>query len=103
VQNLTPDWANVTRSTGSFSGSFDGFVAEVYLHTTAFIDLATDISDFISGGKPVSLGSNGSLPSGSQPAIFLSGPTASWHTNKGTAGGFTEAGEITTAASSPSD
>ena len=42
-------------------------------------------------------GSNGEIPTGTAPLVFLSGPTVSWHANKGTGTGFTEVGEITTA------
>lgn len=50
------------------------------------------------GGNPVNLGTDGSLPTGSAPDIFLSGDTDTWHVNKGTSGGFTENGTLTTAA-----
>ncbi len=76
----------------------------MYLNTEEQMDLSTDLDLFIDGdGKPVDLGASGSTPTGNQPEVFMSGSTGSWHTNKGTAGGFTENGEITTAASSPSD
>ena len=38
-----------------------------------------------------------------QPLIRLSGQTAKWHQNKGSGGGFTENGELTTSTTSPSD
>src|SRR3546814_7073174 len=44
---------------------------------------------------------DGSTPTGSAPLVFLSGATASWHTNKGTGGGFTENGALTDAATDP--
>ena len=37
------------------------------------------------------------------PIVRFSGPTASWHTNKGSGGGFTENGALTDASTSPSD
>lgn len=46
-------------------------------------------------------GAMGSLPSGTSPIMFFSGPTASWHTNKGTGGGFTENGALTDAVPDP--
>jgi hypothetical protein len=59
---------------------------------------------FISAtGKPVSLGANGSTPFGTQPAIYLGNPLATWHTNLGAGGGFNVTGGALTAAStSPS-
>lgn len=55
------------------------------------------------GGKPVNLGSDGSIPTGGSPIQYFSGATVDWHTNKGTGGGFTENGTLTTASTSPSD
>ncbi|MFK7840126.1 MAG: LamG-like jellyroll fold domain-containing protein, partial [Bdellovibrionales bacterium] len=54
-------------------------------------------------GYPVFLGGTGALPTGSAPDVFLSGNTDNWHTNKGTGGGFTENGTLSTATSSPGD
>ena len=46
--------------------------------------------NFISAGsKPVSLGSDGSTPTGTAPAVFLSGNATAFGTNKGTGGGLT--------------
>lgn len=58
---------------------------------------------FITAGlAPVNLGTNGATPTGTSPAVFFSGATASWNTNKGTGGGFTiSAGSITSASSNP--
>ena len=72
----------------------------------SFIDISTEANRrlFIDpNGKPVNLGEAGQFPTGSSPLVFLSGPTANWHTNKGTGGGFTENGALTDGSSSPSD
>lgn len=80
-------------------------LAEVWLD-----DSYMDVRDssvyrkFISAaGKPVSLGANGSKPTGSAPLIYLRGPAASVATNKGTGGDFTVTGTLTDASTSPSD
>jgi len=81
------------------------YLAELYI-TNEFLDLniVANRRRFIStGGKPVDLGSDGSDPTGTAPLIYLSGATATWHTNDGSGGGFDEVGAITDAASSPSD
>src|SRR6185295_18112501 len=44
--------------------------------------------------SPVSLGSNGSTPTGSAPLVFMSGDISAWFTNKGTGGGFTLSGTL---------
>jgi hypothetical protein len=58
---------------------------------------------FITAGlAPVNLGAAGATPTGTSPAVFFSGASASWNTNKGTGGGFTiTAGSITNASSNP--
>lgn len=42
-------------------------------------------------------GDDGSLLTGSKPDVFLSGDVDTWHTNIGSAGGFTENGALTLA------
>lgn len=84
----------------------DAYLADLWIAPGVYIDFTVEANrrKFIdASGKPVYLGSDGSGPIGTAPLIFLSGPTADWHTNKGTGGGFTENGALTDAASSPSD
>lgn len=58
---------------------------------------------FIDGsGKPVYLGANGEVPTGSAPAVFLSGDASSFGTNLGTGGTLTTTGTLTNANTSPS-
>jgi len=69
-----------------------------------YIDLSVDanLRKFIDvGGNPVYLGENGELPTGTSPDVFLSGDTDTWHTNKGTGGGLTENGALSTALTTP--
>ncbi|MEZ5902400.1 MAG: LamG-like jellyroll fold domain-containing protein [Alphaproteobacteria bacterium] len=80
--------------------------ADFWLDFGTYLDLS-DVNirrQFIdANGFPVNLGTDGSRPTGSPPDIFLSGATASWHTNKGTGGGFTENGALTDAITDPGD
>lgn len=88
------------------SAKFNGDMAEIWLNFGGYIDFATVTNrrKFISAnGKPVDLNSDGSGPIGSAPFVYLSGAVASWHTNDGSGGGFTENGALTAAATSPSD
>ena len=88
----------------TFVAAFD--IADLYIDMGTYTDFSvlSNRRRFISSSlKPVDLGSDGSLPTGGSPEIYLSGDTGSWHTNKGTIGGFTESGTITTASTSPSD
>lgn len=74
---------------------------------TSFLDLSVsaNLAKFRNPvtGKPMRLGSDGSAPTGSQPAVYLSGPASQFHINKGYGGNFTVNGSPTDASSSPSD
>lgn len=88
------------------SGFVGADVADFYLNLAETLDLSTTANrrKFIdSSGKPVDLGSDGSSPTGNAPIVFLHGDTATWHTNDGPGGGYTENGALTDAGSSPSD
>ncbi len=111
--NDTDVLANVDDTTGgsftmSFSGKqvfigqdgFDDFLtanlADVYIAPGQDLDLSITANrrKFIDGsGKPVSLGADGSIPTGTAPAIFLSiphgGTPANFANNLGTGGNFT--------------
>ena len=103
------EWTQSDWGIGSTTGAGDKLnaeIADLYLNTATSLNLSTTSNrrKFIDGdGKPVDLGATGAEPTGSQPLIFLSGATATWHTNLGSGGGFTENGALTDAADSPSD
>lgn len=85
-------------------------IADFYLNTTIYLDpaVAANLAKFInSAGKPVDLGLDGSLPTGTQPIVFLSKTASatadSWATNKSSGGGFTVVGALQNASDSPSD
>ena len=84
---------------------YNGDMAEFYF-TNEFIDLSIEANrrKFIDASlKPVDLGSDGSIPTGTAAIVYFNNPTVTWHTNKGTGGGYTEVGALTTATTSPSD
>jgi methionine-rich copper-binding protein CopC len=88
-----------TNSSGG-NNKFNVYFADFLFSMAAVLDLT------VSGNRDkllptVDKGANGSTPLGAQPPIFLSGATASWHTNKGSAGGMTLTGALTTAPSAP--
>lgn len=98
------DWAIGAVPNGT--EKFNGDIADLWFMPGTYIDLSIEANrrNFISeDGKPVYLGPNGNYPTGSAPLIFLSGATSSWHTNKGTGGGFTVTGALTESTTSPSD
>lgn len=91
-------------STASGTNKFNGCLAEVYFDSTAYTDFSVEANrrKFISAaGKPVNLGADGSLPSGSQPILYLNNPFSSFETNKGTGGDFTVTGALAACSSAP--
>eukprot|EP00873_Tetraselmis_striata_P000202 jgi/Tetstr1/420466/TSEL_011579.t1 len=85
--------------------SLNACLAEVY-YSPEYIDLSVEANrrKFISAtGVPVSLGADGSLPTGNQPDIYLSGQAANWNAGKnfGSAGDFTVNGTLTGCSSTP--
>lgn len=107
--DIIPFASATEHEVGGTSGggaTLNADLADVWIAPGQYIDptVAANIRKFRSvAGKPVSLGLTGSNPTGTSPLIFFSGETVSWHTNKGTGGGFTENGALTTASTSPSD
>lgn len=90
---------------GAEGAFLEADVADYYLAIGQWLDLAdpANVAKFIADGKPVDLGSDGSTPTGTAPTIFFSGDASGFVTNRGTGGAFTLTGELTNAASSPSD
>ena len=99
---------------GQNSGGVNKFVgscADIYL-AFEYLDISVESNrrKFIDAlGKPVSLGADGSGPTGTQPIGFWKlndgDAAATFYTNKGSGGGMTEdaGGSLAEAGSSPSD
>lgn len=98
--NDTLDYDYEDWYVGDLAGDFD--VAEIWFDD-AFIDF-TDSAErdkFIdTTGRPISLGSDGSTPTGAAPLVYLNNAYSSFGTNKGTGEDFT--GIPLQALSSPS-
>jgi hypothetical protein len=95
----------VGRRYSAVTNTLDGCMAELYV-TREYLDLSVEANrrKFISAaGTPVSLGADGSLPTGNQPDIYLSGQAGNWNAGKnfGSGGDFTVTGTLTDCASSP--
>jgi hypothetical protein len=103
------EWTQSDWGIGSTTGAGNKLnceIADFYLNIATSLDLSSTANrrKFIDANdKPVDLGSDGSTPTDAAPLIFLANPTASWQTNLGSGGGFTENGALTSAADSPSD
>lgn len=106
---FTPDYNQSNHGVGANpSGAYPlrAEIADLYFAPGQFLDFSnsTNRRKFISSaGKPVSLGSTGSTPTGVQPLVFLSGQATTFATNLGSGGGMTTTGSLVDAGTSPSD
>jgi hypothetical protein len=89
---------------------FNGSMAELYFNTVAYMDftVVANRRKFISSLlKPMDLGADGSLPTGSPPIVYFhladGEAPANFAINRGTGGNFSITGALTTASTSPSD
>lgn len=114
--NASPTWSTYSLSqtinfnTGKFavgrlynvaSDYYDGSMGQICF-TNSYVDLDSKISQIYSpNGFPKYQGPNGQSVTGSTPLLFLDGETGEWHTNKGSAGGLSENGTLTTSAHLP--
>lgn len=104
VDNSESNWGIGATTAGA--NTLVGDIAQVYYRIGSTIDFSVEANrrKFISAdNRPVDLGANGSLPTGTQPIIFLNNPAASFGTNKGSGGDFTVTGTLTDASTRPSD
>jgi hypothetical protein len=79
-------------------------LADVWIVFGTYIDLSqtSNLQKFRTlSGYPADLGAFGETPTGTIPLVFLSGPTGSWQTNRGSGGGFTVNGALTDGATFP--
>ncbi len=106
------DYSNfdVAIGSGSGYGYVSGGMAEDYFAPGQYLDLTVpaNIAKFIDAhGKPVDLGVNGELPTGTAPAVFFHAEAgdeaATYPVNRGTGGAFALTGTLVASATSPSD
>jgi len=96
-------------ATAAGGSKLNSDIAQFYFNNQEFIDLSSSTNRdkfrnlLATRTLPVDFGSTGLTPTGTAPRIFLNNSLATWHTNLGTGGGFTENGALTAAPTSPSD
>jgi len=95
---------------GAPGDEFDGAMADIYFAPGQYLDfsIAANRRKFISpSGKPVHLGTDGSLPTGTAPLLYChlddGEAVANFATNRGSGGNLSITGALDTASSSPSD
>lgn len=108
----TNDLMDFTRTQDIVGARADGTlilnadIAELWIANGQYFDISVVANrrKFITArGCPVDLGVDGSKPTGTAPIMYFSGPTAAWHTNKGTGGGFSLLGGLIDAVTEPCD
>ena len=102
------DWTVGALQPGT--AKMNGCLAEVYFAPGQYLDFSviTNRRKFISSSlRPVYLGSDGSLPTGTAPLVYFhlddGEAVANFATNRGTGGDFTITGTLATGSTSPSD
>ena len=100
--NDTIDYTQTDHAIGTDMSNtlkLNGELADYYFNNEVFLDMDTASNRrlFIDAkGNPVDLGSDGSTPTSAIPRIYLNqNALATWHTNAGDGGGFTENGALT--------
>jgi hypothetical protein len=86
-------------------GQVSAGISEVFLQTNTTLDISitSNRRKFVSStNRPVFLGSNGSLPLGVQPIVYLQGIGTGFNVNSGSLGNFTTTGTLTTPTTTPS-
>lgn len=79
-------------------------ISELWLSETEAIDFTqqSEREKFRSaGGAPVSLGADGSTPTGTQPILYLPNPFGTFQNNAGSGGNFTVTGTLTACSDHP--
>ena len=102
VHTARNNWA--IGATESGAEKFDGYLADIYINLGQYVDLSSEANRrkiLDERGLPADTGSQGEKVTGTAAHGLFNGETDEWHTNKGTGGGFTENGAITTAPGTP--
>ena len=102
------DWAIGGDTAGG--NRLNGCLAELFFDTVNYLDVTVpaNLAKWRGGGKPVSLGANGSTPFSVQPIVyqkvaFPSGVPANFATNLGNGGNWVITGTLTLGSTSPSN
>lgn len=108
IDYTVADWVIGAYTDGTLKQN--GCQAETYFAPGQYLDFSIEANrrKFISkAGKPVDLGADGSLPTGTAPLVYLhlakSEAVANFATNRGTGGNFSITGILDTATTRPSD
>ena len=107
--NFARDFTNTentvgTNAEGLNTHNFVGELSDVWFDIGRYVDFSVSSNRrlfFNASNAIVDKGTDGSVPFSAAPIAFFSGATASWATNKGTGGGMTTTGTLTTSSSQP--
>lgn len=85
---------------GGTYNSLDGSIAELWMDCDTFLT-PSSIDKFLRGRYPVSLGADGSTPTGNQPTLYFKGNGNDFAVNLGTGGTFLQNGSLSTSTLKP--
>lgn len=105
IEYTNAPWGVGATETGGAGTFFNGCISELYFAPGQYLDfsVAANRAKFITSlGKPVSLGLDGSTPTGTAPLVYLKSPVATVGTNSGTGGAMTVNGTPAACSSTPS-
>lgn len=108
IDSITNDTINYAAATYAYIGGvadinwlFNGCISDLYFNPTTRIGVATEATrrKFIGPlGEQVNLGSDGSIPTGTAPIVYMK----DWNgVNAGTGGNFTVVGSLTACSDTP--
>jgi hypothetical protein len=74
-----------------YQSPIDGMISELYFAPGQYLDLSNpaNLAKFYNAGYAVDLGSTGSIPTGTAPAVYLGGNYSQFMSNRGTGGAIT--------------
>jgi len=110
VESATINFAVANNTVGRYATAASGWttaeLSDVWMRfgTGVWVDFSVESNRrkfFSAGGALVNKGTDGSIPFGVAPQLFLSGAIGGWHTNKGSGGGLIVAAGALSASSSP--
>lgn len=97
IQYSVPNHGVAGNLLSPFSPTTPAMFGQVYVNYSTYLDPVTNIDKFYGGtSTPVSIGSSGSIPSGSSPIVYLDGNATGILVNRGTGGNFSAFGTLAT-------
>lgn len=97
IQYSVPNHGLLGNLLSPFAPLTAAMVGQVYVNYSAYLDPTSNVTKFYGGvATPKGIGSDGSVPSGTSPIVYLDGNATTILTNRGTGGNFVAYGTLST-------